>query len=94
MEGKLYLYFYYASINIWFQVYCFIFLSVTFMRTQSSLWENPLSSSYQSCTHCKYAVNKNHSTELALTLFKSSSGLCNQSSADMCNGLLNDVVLL
>lgn len=71
-----------------------LFLAVTFMRTQSSLWGNLLSNSYQSCTHCKYVVNKSHSSELVQTLFKSSSSHCSQSSADMCNGLLNDVVLL
>lgn len=63
------------------------------MKTPSSLWENPLSSSYLSCTHCKYAVSRNHSSELAQTLCKSSSVLCSEGWVDMCNGLLNDVVL-
>lgn len=63
------------------------------MRTPSSLWGNLLSSSYLSCTHCKYAVSRNHSSELAQTLFKSSSVPSSESWVDMCNGLLNDVVL-
>ncbi len=71
----------------------FFFLAVISMRTPSSLWENPLSSSYPSCTHCKYAVSRNHSSALAQTLFKSSSVPSSESWADMCNGLLNDVVL-
>lgn len=70
------------------------FLAVIFMKTPSSLWENLLSSSYLSCTHCKYAVSRNHSSELAQTLFKSSSVPHSESWVDMCNGLLNDVVLV
>lgn len=69
------------------------FLAVISMKTPSSLWENPLSSSYLNCTHCKYAVSRNHSRELAQTLFKSSSVPSSESWVDMCNGLLNDVVL-
>lgn len=69
------------------------FPAVISMRTPSSLWGNLLSSSYLSCTHCKYAVSRNHSSELAQTLFKSSSVPSSESWVDMCNGLLNDVVL-
>lgn len=70
-----------------------LFVAVISMKTPSSLWENPLSSSYLSCTRCKYAVSRNHSSELAQTLCKSSSVLCSEGWVDMCNGLLNDVVL-
>lgn len=69
------------------------FFAVISMRTPSSLWENPLSSSYLNCTHCEYVVSRNHSSELAQTLFKSSSVPSSESWVDMCNGLLNYVVL-
>lgn len=68
------------------------FPAVIFMRTPSSLWENLLSSSYQSCTHCKYAASRYHSSELASTLHKSLSILSGESRVDMCISLLNDVV--
>lgn len=42
------------------------------MRTPSSLWENLLSSSYQSCTRCKYAASRYQSSELVSILWNHS----------------------